>query len=237
MSDTFQEPLCSTCSARLQSVIDGLEGDQLSGIETSKKCGCYRKGESIFEENAPSEGVFCLHSGKVKVFKTGNEGKPHIVRFAKPGTLLGYRSLLSGEPYTVSATALDESIICHIPKDTFIAALEKDARFALRFMEMMSSDLDRAEAQIVHLAQKPVRERLAEALLVLKNIYGTENGDNSPLDVTLTREELAGVVGTAIETLVRTLSDLKQEGLIATDKKKICILDMEGLIRVSNLQD
>ncbi|MCZ6765852.1 MAG: Crp/Fnr family transcriptional regulator [bacterium] len=237
MSDTFQEPLCSTCAARLQSVLDSLESDQLGGFETSKKCGSYKKGESIFEENDPPEGVFCMHSGKVKVFKTGDEGKPQIIRFAKPGTILGYRSMLSGEPYTVSATALDESIVCHIPKDTFVAALEKDTQFARRFMEMMSSDLDQAETQIVHLAQKPVRERLAEALLVLKKIYGTENGDTSPLDVTLTREELAGVVGTAVETLVRTLSDLKRERLIATDKKKIRILDTEGLIRVGNLQD
>ena len=237
MNNKIQDPLCATCSTRLQSVIGSLEGDQLSGFDESKKCGTYRKGESIFEEKEPTTGVFCLHSGKVKVFKTGGEGKPHIVRFAKPGAVLGYRSLLSDEPYTVSATALEESVLCHIPKDTFITALEKDPKFALSFMEMMSSDLDHAEAQIIHLAQKPVRERLAEALLVLKKVYGTENGDNSPLDVTLTREELAGVVGTAIETLVRTLADLKQERLIATDKKKIRILDMAGLIRVSNLQD
>jgi len=225
------------CSTRLTSVVGTLNDDQLGGIQASKKCGAYKRGQPVFVEKGPPSGVFCLHSGKVKVFKTGDEGKPHIVRFAKPGAVLGYRSLLSDSPYTVSASALEDSVLCHIPKETFVGALENDPKFALRFMEMMSSELEQAEDQIVQLAQKPVRERLAETLLVLKKVYGTENGDNSPLDVVLTREELAGVVGTAIETLVRTLSDLKQEHLIATDKKKIRILDVEGLIRVSNLQD
>ena len=90
---------------------------------------------------------------------------------------------------------------------------------------------------MLHLAQKPVRERLAEALLLLREVYGTENGDTSPINVALSREELASVVGTAIETLVRALSDLKRENLIETEKKKIRILDIPGLLRVSNLED
>lgn len=90
---------------------------------------------------------------------------------------------------------------------------------------------------MVKLAQKPVRERLAETLLILREVYGTENGDPSPLNVTLSREELASFVGTATETLVRALADLKKERLIVTDKKKIQILDVPGLARTANLQD
>ena len=107
----------------------------------------------------------------------------------------------------------------------------------MEMIQLLSGKLRQSEDQLVHLAQKPVRERLAETLLVLKRVYGTENGDTSPLNVTLSRDELAAVVGTATETLVRTLADLKREELIATDKKKIRILDESGLIRVGNLPE
>lgn len=107
----------------------------------------------------------------------------------------------------------------------------------MRIIELLSAELGNAEEQIVHIAQRPVRERLAEALLLLKETYGTEDGDSSALSVRLSREELAGIVGTAIETLVRTLADFKKERLISTEKRKIRILDLSRLAKVGNIQD
>jgi CRP/FNR family transcriptional regulator len=102
---------------------------------------------------------------------------------------------------------------------------------------MLSAELGKAEEQILHIAQRPVRQRLAEALILLKETYGTEDGDSAALNARMSREELAGIVGTAVETLVRTMADFKKEQLISTDKKKIRILDLPRLVEIGKIRD
>jgi CRP/FNR family transcriptional regulator len=237
MSENLEMSYCTDCEVRLRSILDEVEDSNLVAMSEAKGRLVYKKGQVVFSDGTLPRGLFCMHSGKVKVYKTGEEGKNHIVRFGKPGDILGYRSLLSGEAYRATATALEESIICCIPKETFFRVLESDVAFSRGVMRLLASELRCAEEKALDLAQKPVRERLAEALLVLREMYGTEDGDNSAISITLSRDELASLVGTAIETLVRTLADLKREKLIATDKKKIRILDPGGLSRASNLHD
>ena len=151
--------------------------------------------------------------------------------------MLGYRSILTGGPSTVSAAALEESTVCCIPQETFFKLLRADGDFSMRIIDLLTGDLERAEEEIVHLAQRPVRERLAEALILLKKTYGTEDGENSPINVRLSREELAGMVGTAIETLVRTIAEFRKEKLISTEKKKIRLLDVPTLLKIGNIED
>lgn len=237
MNQDMEKPYCENCAARVQSAISGLGKDDLGEVSTAKNCTLFRKGETIFAEGDDPAGIFCIHSGKVKVFKTGEEGRQQIVRFAKPGDVIGYRSVVSGEHYSASAAALEDSAVCRIPRETFNGIMRRDAGLANNVLHMLTGDLRRAEDKIVNLAQKPVRERLAETLLTLREVYGTENGTLSAINVTLSREELASVVGTVTETLVRTLADFKREGLIATEKKKISIVDNNGLIEAANLQD
>jgi len=233
--EKFDRPFCNHCEARMTSVFKDVEAPTLEQIASAKACNLYKKGEVIFSSGEAPRGLFCIHQGKVKVFKTGDEGRDQIVRFAKSGDVVGYRSLLSGESYNLSAAAIDDTMICCIPKETFFGMLRQDGQFTMEMIQLLSGQLRQAEEQLVHLAQKPVRERLAETLLILKEVYGTENGDDSPLNVKLSRDELAAVVGTATETLVRTIADLKRENLIATEKKKIRILDVDGLVRVGNI--
>ena len=233
----FEKPYCSHCEARLSSVLKDVEEPSLDEIASVKACHFYKRGQVIFEDGETPQGLFCIHQGKVKLYKTGDEGRDQIVRFVKAGDVIGYRSLLSGEPYDLSAAALEDSVICRIPSDTFFGMLRGDGNFTMEIMRLLSGQLRRAEDQIVQLAQKPVRERLAETLLILKEVYGTEDGENTPLNVKLSRDELAAVVGTATETLVRMIADLKRENLIATEKKKIRILDVDGLVRVGNFAE
>ncbi|UCH83934.1 MAG: Crp/Fnr family transcriptional regulator [Candidatus Latescibacterota bacterium] len=237
MTQQFKKPYCTECENRINSILRDLDGDGLHALDATKACFVYRKGQTIFAEGIPPTGLFCIHEGKVKVFKTGSQGREKIMRFAKSGDVIGYRSLISGEPATVSAAALEDSVICCIPRETFFKLIKADGGFSMRIIKLLTDELARAEEEIVHLAQKPVRERLAEALVILRETYGTEEGDGSTLDVRLTREELAGMVGTAIETLVRTLGEFKREGIITTEKKKIRILDLPTLLRIGNIQD
>ena len=209
----------------------------LEHLDSTKACYVYKKGQVIFSEGIPPTGLYCLHTGKVKIYKTGDEGREKIVRLARNGDVIGYRALLMGGPSSVSAAALEESLVCCIPQDTFFKLLRANGNLTMRIIETLSAELGSAEEQILHIAQRPVRERLAEALLLLKETYGTEDGDSSALSVRLSREELAGIVGTAIETLVRTLAEFKKDELISTEKKKIRILDPVRLAKVGNVID
>jgi CRP/FNR family transcriptional regulator len=237
MTQQPNKPYCTQCEFRIRSILSDLDEYALETLDATKACYVYKKGQVILSEGIPPTGLFCIHRGKVKVFKTGNEGREKIMRLAKNGDVLGYRSILTGGPSTVSAAALEESTVCCIPKDTFFKLLRADGTFSMRIIDLLTGDLERAEEEIVHLAQRPVRERLAEALIVLKETYGTEDGENSPLSVYLSREELAGMVGTAIETLVRTIAEFKKERLISTEKKKIRLLDVPALLRIGNIED
>ena len=237
MIQQMQKPYCARCEHRIRSILRDVDDYALQNLDSTKACYVYKKGQVIFSEGIPPTGLFCVHRGKVKVYKTGAEGREKIMRLVKHGDVMGYRSLLTGEPSSVSAAALEESVICCIPQETFFKLLRGNGGFSMRIIELLSSELGKAEEDIVHIAQKPVRERLAEALLLLRDTYGTEDGDNPALNVSLSREELAGIVGTAVETLVRALAEFKRQRVISTEKKKIRILDLPRLVRIGNFHD
>jgi CRP-like cAMP-binding protein len=232
-----RRPYCASCDRRIRSILRDVDDYAIETVDATKACYVYRKGQVILSEGIPPTGLFCIHTGKVKVYKTGLEGREKIVRLTADGDVIGYRALLTGAPSTVSAAALEESYICCIPQETVFKLLRSNGGFSMRVIELLSDELGRAEEQILRIAQRPVRERLAEALILLKETYGTEDGDSAALNARMSREELAGIVGTAVETLVRAMAEFKREQLISTDKKKIRILDLPRLFEVGKIRD
>jgi CRP/FNR family transcriptional regulator len=224
------------CQDRFGSILFKAEKCNLEEIEAAKVCTTYKKGEYVFHEGTYPFGIYCVNTGKIKLSHSGDDGREQIVRLAKPGDIIGYKALLSAERYTASAIALDDSSVCFIPKDLFISVLQKDANLSFEMMRIIASELRKAETKITHLAQKPVRERLAETLLFIKETYGVE-GDGLTLNVRLSREEIANLVGTATESAIRLLSEFKKDGLIELQGKKIRLLNQEELTRTANLQD
>lgn len=233
---TFEHVNCAHCERMGGGIFCGVHTTLLERISDSKTCSVYKKGQIIFHEGGHPFGLFCLNHGKVKLSIIGDEGKEQIVRMVKDGDVLGYRSLINGERYKASATALEDSQVCFIPKDVFMEALRSDSNLAMEMMKILSTQLREAELKLTHLAQKPVRERLAETLIFLKETYGFE-ADSHFIDVNLTREEIANLVGTATETAIRLLSELNKEGVIELAGKKIGIRNLRELIRVANLND
>lgn len=181
-------------------------------------------------------GLFCVFDGKVKLSKMGESGKEQIVRFAKTGDILGYRSLLSNDSYKATATAMEDSWVCVISKEQFNKAMVNDSNLAVSILRLLSNDLKNAEHQLVNLSQKSVLERMSEAIILLDNNFGREE-DGLTLNVNLTRSELADIAGTTTETAIRTLAQLKEEGTIDLGEKKIRIIDLKNLIRIAGLQD
>jgi CRP/FNR family transcriptional regulator len=166
----------------------------------------------------------------------GKDGREQIIRLAREGDIIGYRSLLSGGKYAAFAVPLDNAQVCHIPKSTFFSLLSSNFQLSARVMELLSTELKAAEERIVEMAQKPVRERLAETLLLLRETYGVE-ADNTTLTIKLTRIELANIVGTATESVSRLLSKFKDEKIIDMDGRRIKIIDPIGLADAANLDD
>ena len=227
---------CAHCSARFGSVFCHLTKDDLQLVNQNKWCQTVQKGQQIFAEGAYPHGIFCVNNGKIKIHQMGTEGREQIVRLAKEGDVVGYRSLLSGEAYNCSATALDDTSICFIPKNVFLDLVEKNKDLSMQIIQLLSKNLRQAENTILHLAQKTVRERMAEALLFLKEIYGVE-ADGETLTVSLSREELATLVGTATETAIRLLSEFKSGKMVEFVGKKIKIIDQKELLKTANLEE
>ncbi len=229
-------PECETCGTRLKSIFKYLAFEDLQRLSRLRGCRFYRKGETIFFEGDFPLGIFCMHKGKAKIYKLGNNGKEQIVRLVGDGDFFGFRSLISGSQYKASAEALEDSAVCFIPKEDFFNVLQRNMEFSLQLMKVLCQELETAERYMLDLAQKSVRERLATVLLLLKKKYGT-NSDKQTLNIHLTREDLANIVGTATETVIRLLSEFKEQNIIALEGKKIKLLDVDELVRIGNVYE
>jgi CRP/FNR family transcriptional regulator len=227
---------CITCTARASSVFSDLLTADLQVVSSNKSCRHYAKGEMIFYAGDQPSGLFCIHRGIVKLYKVGRDGREQILRLAHEGDIIGYQSLLSGNRYSKYAVPIADALICHIPKSTFFSLLSTNSQLSSRLMELLSTELRAAEERIVEMAQKPVRERLAETLLLLRETYGVEN-DHATLNITLTRMELANIVGTTTESVSRLLSKFREERIIEMNGRKLRIIDSAGLAERANLDD
>lgn len=219
---------CETCGSRGNSLFHKLEGYALEQMNTFKACNFYRKGQNLFYEESKPLGIFCINQGKIKLYKTGHDGKEQIIRFAQPGDIIGYRALIAEENYSASAMAIEDVVACFIPSEIFMEVLDKHPDISKELMKSLCHELGINSERLQSMAQKSVRQRLAETLLDLIHTFNKE-GETGFINVTLPREDLANIVGTATETIIRILADFKDEQLIALEGKKIKILDPRKL--------
>ena len=195
-------------------------------MEEHKSCSYFKKNQPLFIEGSFPRGVYCLNQGKVKVFARGDEGKEQIIHIAKEGEIIGFRAMFSGDMYKVSATALEDANICFISKDDFLDMIDTNPTLRNGIMRELSKELGDRAVFITNMAQKSVRERLAAALIILDDVYSGEQ-------INLTREDLANFVGTATETLIRLLKDLKEECVIDIHTRKLEIIDKDKLMKIA----
>lgn len=226
---------CHLCDHLKDSLFKGLEPEDLSRINSHKTCLIYKRGQNIFYEGTRPTGLYCMNAGKVKVYKNNIQGKEYIIYIAKPGDFLGYRALMSEELYGATATVLEDAKICYIPKENFFEVLQKNPAFMKRVVKGICHEMGILEERMAELAHKSVRERLAANLLMLKETYGMEGEGSVLIDIALSREDLAAIVGTATETVIRLLSEFKNDGLISFEGKRIRVIDSKKLARQADL--
>tara|TARA_R110002049_G_scaffold193915_2_gene362778 strand:+ start:8604 stop:9281 length:678 start_codon:yes stop_codon:yes gene_type:complete len=221
---------CEQCIIKQFNSLRTLDRDELKRISNCKTSRIIKKGEVLFEEGDAINGVYCVKDGICKLSKLSENGKDQIVKMVVKGQLIGQRSLVTDENSNLQATALNDMEVCFIPKSEIMADLQKNPKFSFSVLKEMAHDLREADDIIVNMAQKSVRQRLAETLIYIHDSFGV-NPDNT-LSVLLSREDFANIVGTATESAIRVLSQFKKEGLISTVGKHIKIQDLNGLKRV-----
>lgn len=185
----------------------------------------YKKGEQLFAEGAPVIGMYFMLSGAVKVHKQWGD-KELIIRFSTCGDILGVRGF-GDTSYRVSATALDETQACFIPDDHLQASLRIHPSFSYRLMQFYASELQHAEQRMSDLAHRDVKGRIAEALFMLRDVFG--EGKDRFLLITLSRQDIASYTGTTYETVFKTFAEWSHTGIIHTEGKRMKILNDKKL--------
>lgn len=224
--------ICKICSLSSKTIFSSLTNDELEILESKLDCYEYKKGEIIYNEGSRITGFYCVKKGVFKIYKTGIDSKPQIVAFAQKGDITGYRSVLSNEPACTTVESLEDSEVCYIPSNLIFEFIKRNSDFALSLIQLTCRELNAANDLIKDIAQKTVRERLAETLLMLDQTFGKD--DEGFINVNLTREDISSIIGTATESVIRILSEFKTDGLIILKGKKIGIINNSKLEFISN---
>jgi CRP-like cAMP-binding protein len=210
-----------------------LTDEEMNRLNFEKACSVYKKGTIVYREGSRLTGFYCVNRGIVKIFKTGIDGKEQIIRFAKKGEIIAYRSLLSQELACTTAKVIEEAVLCHVPYQTLLYLIQNNWQFSLHMLQIVCRELREANDYITDIAQKSVRERLAEILLLLRENFDLDR--QNTLQISLTREELANMVGTATESVIRLLSEFRTDNLIELQGRKIKFLNIPGLKKIAGI--
>ncbi|QNH62610.1 Crp/Fnr family transcriptional regulator [Hymenobacter sediminicola] len=215
------------------SLLGKCQVSELALISGSKVSQRYQRGQIIFQEGSRPAGLHCIHQGRVKVSKVSGDGKEQILSLRKEGDALGFQALSDGGCYVSSAVALNDCVVCMVPRPDFYSLLEQNTQFSHALMRLLAQMLGETQKRVLHTAYKPVRERLAEALLLLYRFFQPDTG--TTFSIPISREDLAALMSTAKETASRLLSEFRDEGLVTTQGSRITVLDLKGLQRISAL--
>jgi CRP-like cAMP-binding protein len=200
-------------------------------ILAHKKNYKVKKGEVIFKEGDPVNGIFFVNTGIVKVHKRWGADKELILRFAKEGEIFGHRALGGNGTYAISATAVQAGIVSYVDMEFFEATLKVNADFTFNLLMFFAHDLRVSERKMRNLAHMPVKGRVAEALVMLKDQFGlTKEGF---INIELSRQDLASYSGATYETVFRVINELIHEGLLVLSGKSISIANLGQLVKLT----
>lgn len=218
---------CEQCIIRQFNSLKALTKDELVRISGCKTSKIIRKGETLFNEGEYINGVFCVKDGVCKVSKMSDNGRDQIIHLIRKGDILGERSLINNEASNLKAIAVNDMEVCFIPKEEILRDLENNSNFSMDVLKKMANSLKKADGVIVDMAQKTVKQRLAATLLLLDTKF--DKNENGSININLSREDIANIIGTATESAIRLLSEFKKKKLIDLKGKEIFILDIKAL--------
>ena len=229
---------CQGCPVRALTSFRSPGPELLTSIDNAKRTNHYKKGQVVFYEGDPAFGLHCINSGKVKLYKSTSEGKRLILRIANPGDQLGHLALFTDQPYSATGEALEDSVICFVDRQVLPNLMSRDSDVTWAIIHGLAAELALTRDRATVIAHSSVRERMAGLLLQLRTSYGQDDADGGVrLDIALSREDLAEMVGTTKESAVRVLSDFRQEKLIKESRRNIVLLSPHRLAEVAGFID
>jgi CheY-like chemotaxis protein len=209
-----------------QFLKDAKDAGMINRLSEQYSIEQYHKKQTLYQEGKRPRFLYYLVKGKVKGFKTHEDGKDYITDVFSDGDFMGYPALLEDKNYDDSAVILEDAEIMQIPKEDFLQMIYGDMNVAAKFIHIITQNVKEKEVRLLTLAYSSLRKRVAKALVDLNTKYN-EPGSNKPIEIS--REDIAHYVGTATESLIRTLSDFKAEKLVEIKEGKIRISDPEKL--------
>ncbi len=222
---------CESCIVRKFTGLNTLSTEELKCISDGKTSRTFKKGEVIFDEGENLKGIYCVRNGIAKLSKLSTNGKDQIIKFVSNGEVLGQRSVIAQEPTNLRAVAVNDMNSCFIPKKIILDNLHSNSDFSLEMLHNLAHELKEADDVIVNISQKSVKQRIAETLLHLEENFGVDH--DGYMIIQLSREDISNIVGTATESCIRMLSELKKEKLIDTSGKRIQITDVVKMRKLS----
>ncbi|SFW27299.1 Crp/Fnr family transcriptional regulator [Chitinophaga sancti] len=221
---------------RSRSIMESLSKEEMERLLSDMVEQEYKKGQIIFRENNPAFGIYYIKQGKVKKYKQDRNGNEHIIYVANEGELIGYHPVLAGSTYPDSAAALEDSRIAFIPRESFLSAMEWAPGLTKHLLSALSYEYSVLANSLSIVAKHSVRERLAISLIVLREKYKVSAQDTSDVSINISRKDLASMTATTEENVVRILKELKEEGIVGTQGRKIIIHDVKALVEMAHYQ-
>ncbi|RJP32835.1 MAG: Crp/Fnr family transcriptional regulator [Actinobacteria bacterium] len=206
-----------------------LEAEELDRLYSLCSTERFAKGDYIFLECDQPRNLFVVVKGEVKLLKQTEDGRETIVEMAYPGEIFGEEAIFDGQPYPLTAQALDEVELLSITRTEFFSFLRDNPDLALEIITELGARLREAQNTIRALAMERVEWRIARVLLMLSRKAGTVEVDGVSIDLPLTRQDIADMAATTVETTIRVLSNFKKMGLVDTEKGKIILRDKKHL--------
>ncbi|MBI1911929.1 MAG: Crp/Fnr family transcriptional regulator [Deltaproteobacteria bacterium] len=223
--------VCGLCNCHIKenTLFTGLNEAQLEAFKDVVVISSYRKRELIFMEGDDCTGLYIIRTGRVKVVRSSSTGKEQIINILNPGDLLGFEVFYNGKIYKNTAVSMEDCELCYIEKHAFFKILEKEPHISKKLILSLGRELNHAYERIGNLGLLNAREKLAHLLYTLANEYGVKEDGGVKLNLTLSRLEIAELLGITQETSIRLLKNFKEEGILEIKRKEIIIKSLAKL--------
>lgn len=228
---------CAACPSRDDSIFADISSEHIDELNRNKVTNQYKKGQVLFNQGSPPLGVYCVLDGQIKIFKNSENGTETITRLATCGDVLGLRGVLTDQSHPASAKVMQDSSVCFIDRNFFKELIKRSPVASQNLIYKLAQEVTKLEQQVENINTKTVRQRLIQLLLSFCQTYGIRKAGEVLIDLKITRAEIASMIGTTSETVIRTISDLNESGLIRQEGKKTFVPSMAALAEESGIQD
>jgi len=230
-----KESTCSLCNCHIKenTLFTGLTVAQLDAFKEAVVINHRKKREVVFMEGDECTGLYIIRTGRVKVVRSSSTGKEQIINIMNPGDLLGFEVFYNARTYKQTAVVMEDCDLCYIDRHAFFKILEREPAIARKLIISLGKELNNAYERIGHLGLLNAKEKLAQLLYTLAGQYGVKEDGGVRLNLTLSRLEIAELLGITQETSIRLLKSFKEEGLLEIRRKEIIIKSLSRLKELS----